>query len=662
MNQVEFESVHPRIHGGHAKRRSDEEPARSCCGRVVKQITGFLPILDWLPNYKWRHDLHGDLVAGLTVGIMVVPQGMAYANLAGVPPVYGLYSCFFAAFVYMFFGTSRHISVGTFAVSSMMVGAFLANVFPNGSTHAANSTDPSALPVVDFHGYQVTPLELTSALSLGVGVFQILMAVCRLSFLTEYISDALVSGFTTGSAVHVFMSQVNKAMGVKTPGRSGPGMIFYMIYDASMAVPQTNLWSLGIAVIGVTFLLIGKDYINPWFKKRFRIPLPLELFLVIVGTIFSKLMSLKENYHVKIVDHVPQGFPTPALPEVHLLRFMWMDALALAVICFMFPFSMGKLFAKKHKYKVDANQELYALGFAATVSAMFPVYPTGAALSRSSVCEMAGAKTQINALFSSVLLLIVIVALGPLLEPLPMAVLAAIVMASLKGLFMQFGILPRLWKISRLDCAVWIVACASTVITDVQTGLLISVVFAVLSIGLREQWPKVYTMYSTPKGDIFKAECNYQGLQAIDDDHTTVLKFEAPLHFANVSKFTVMLSDYFASVEKQKLVKHSLVNGSVSSEEESDEQSTELNRGRTLVLDCSAISYIDQMGLEALLEAHKDGKKADIRVFFGDVADSILDAMRVTDFHAAVPKQYFYPNVHEAVAAASGPTLVVTKS
>ncbi|KAH7716251.1 sulfate permease family protein [Aphelenchoides avenae] len=632
MNQVEFEAVYPRIRASKPTNVPVESRPRGVVGFLRSTATGFLPILDWLPNYVWRENLHGDLVAGITVGIMVVPQGMAYANLAGVPPVYGLYSCFFAAFVYMFFGTSRHVSIGTFAVSSMMVGALVSKVFPKGTVHTVNGTSTTDLAVINFHGRHITALDLTSALSLGVGLAQIIMAVCRLSFLTEYISDALISGFTAGSAFHVFMSQVGKAMGVKTPERDGPGMIFYMIYDDFLAAPKTNFWALGISVLGIVFLLFGKDYINPWFKRRFRVPLPLELFLVIVGTILSKLLNMKENYHVKVVDHVPQGFPAPSIPDVRLLRYIWTDVLGLAVICFMFPFTMGKIFAKKHKYKLDANQELYALGFAASISSLFPVYPTGAALSRSSVCEMAGAKTQVNALFSSVLLLIVILALGPLLEPLPMAVLAAIVMASLKGLFMQFKILPRLWKISRLDFAVWILSFTSTVVTDVQIGLLISVLFNVLSLGLREQWPKIYTLYSRPQKDIFKAEDNYQGLMPLENGYTTILKFEAPLHFGNVSKFTCRLADYFASIELGTI---------------------ELTRRRTLILECSAVAYIDQMGMEALQEAYGDGKKCAIRVVFADVADSILDAMQVTRFHDSVPKECFYPTLRDAVAATS---------
>ncbi|KHJ81149.1 inorganic anion transporter, SulP family, partial [Oesophagostomum dentatum] len=145
---------------------------------------------------------------------------------------------------------------------------------------------------------------------------------------------------------------------------------------------------------GIMFLDLGRTYINPRVKRFSPIPPPLELILVIIGVIASVALKLHENYHISIVNTIPRGFPMPSVPNTSLVPHLISDGIAIAVVCYMFVMSMGKLFAKKHKYKTDATQEFYAVGIMSVASSFFPVYPVGASLSRSSVCEMSGANTQ----------------------------------------------------------------------------------------------------------------------------------------------------------------------------------------------------------------------------------------------------------------------------
>ena len=387
---------------------------------------------------------------------------MAYATLAGVEPVYGLYSSFFAATIYMFFGTSRHISVGTFAVASMMVGAVRFKWIPEqiDSIQAGISIDHDSLNISDInHPEDISEtfvrdygvMTLMSTLTLGVGIVQLLMGMFRLSFLTTYISDQLISGYTTATAFHVFVSQLNKIMGIKLPRHSGYGMIFFMIKDMILSVHKLNPMTFGISVFGLIFLYIGKEYINPVVKKKISIPIPFELLLVIIGIILSTALNVNTDYHVKIIDYIPRGLPDPSWPRWDLLPHLILDCFPIAVICYMFVVSMGKLFAKKHGYKIDPTQELFALGIMEVISSILPVYPAGAALSRSSVCEASGVKSQFFNVFSGMLLLVVIVWIGPVLEPLPMCILSCIVIISLKSLLLQVTQLPRLWKVSKCD-------------------------------------------------------------------------------------------------------------------------------------------------------------------------------------------------------------------
>ncbi|EYB84983.1 hypothetical protein Y032_0306g1988 [Ancylostoma ceylanicum] len=571
----------------HAKNKDKNEKRKS----PLRIITSFMPILQWLPNYKWKEYFHGDLIAGLTVGIMHVPQGMAYASLAGVPPVYGMYSSFFASTVYMFFGTAMHISIGVFAVASLMVGACKLRMLPDHDDISGNSTS--------ILGEGVGVMEFTSALTLVVGVVQIIFGVLRLGFLTTYLSDPLVSGFTTGSAAHVMVSQLNKVLGVKLPRHEGMGMLVRMVRDLILSIGSANITAVIISVAGILFLDLGRTYINPRVKRFSPVPPPLELILVIIGVILSVTLDLHERYHIAIVNTIPRGFPMPAVPNTSLVPHLITDGIAIAVICYMFVMSMGKLFAKKHKYKTDATQEFYAVGIMSIASSFFPVYPVGASLSRSSVCEMSGANTQLYTIFSSTLLLTVILVLGPFLEPLPMCILACIVIVSLKSLFLQVKELPRYWRISKYDFAIWLVACLTTIFMDVTKGLIISIVFALLTIVLREQWPK----FTATHVDEIPPQHVPEGV--------SVLKFESPLHFANVTLFIDKISDLIASSNAEDFSSPPDCElGPVPKDIASSPQKPGLTNsnvpallsGKAIIVDCSAMAYVDSMGLDALKE------------------------------------------------------------
>uniref|UniRef100_A0A914YL85 SLC26A/SulP transporter domain-containing protein n=2 Tax=Panagrolaimus superbus TaxID=310955 RepID=A0A914YL85_9BILA len=425
MNQEQIEALHVRI---PVKERlppfSNIEKGKKQ-SKILKKILSFLPFLNWLPKYKWKEDLKYDIIAGLTVGIMVVPQGMAYASLAGIPPVYGLYASFFAPIIYTFFGTSKHISVGVFAVGSMMVGNVKLRFAPddiertwyeNGTLRKGISR---VLGEVDF-GFEYNAMDLLSSLTLTVGIVQIIMALFRLGFITTYMTDQLLSGFTTGSACHVLMSQLNKILGVPMPRHSGVGMLLRMLGDIILEIPNTNLTTFALSLCSLTFLIISHTFIGPYFKRKFSFPLPFELVLVIITTLCSQIFDINEKNDVKIVKYVPIGIPEPSLPNIIFVPYLIADAISIAIICYMFVVSMGMLFAKKHGYRTDPTQEMYALGFMNLFGSLFPVYPSGASLSRSSVCEMNGVRTQLVNFFICAVLLVVILWLGPFLEPLPL--------------------------------------------------------------------------------------------------------------------------------------------------------------------------------------------------------------------------------------------------
>ncbi|KAF1750434.1 hypothetical protein GCK72_016984 [Caenorhabditis remanei] len=582
---------------------------------IRKKLQQYIPILEWLPNYKWKEHFSGDVIAGLTVGIMHVPQGMAYASLAGVDPVYGMYSSFFASTIYMFFGTARHISIGVFAVASMMVGASRLRNAPERLVIANTST---VVPDEYYPlGEYIDPLVYTSALTLLVGVVQIIMGVSRLGFLTTYLSDPLVSGFTTGAAVHVFTSQLNKVLGVKLPRHEGIGMIVRMYRDMFWSLGSVNYVALGISIFGILFLDLGRTFINPIVKKVSPIPPPLELILVIFGVIISMIFDLDTSYHIKTVHEIPRGFPSPSLPQLHFLPALVQDAIPIAIVCYMFVMSMGKLFAKKHKYKTDATQELYAIGLASAISSFFPVYPVGASLSRSSVCEMSGANTQLYTIFSSLLLLTVILIFGPFLEPLPMCILACIVIVSLKSLFMHVKELPRLYRISKYDFTIWLVACLSTIFTDVTTGLVISLVSSLFTLVLRQQWPTFST-------EVLHDETPRQNLP----EGVEIVRFGGAIHFANVTLFLDKMAESIGRVPEGET----------------------LIDGKTLILDGAPIGYVDSMGVDALRDVYRDAQNCGVQVFYCGLPEAVLSVLcNDENFCSVVPSSTFFASIDRCI-------------
>uniref|UniRef100_A0A0K0E3F1 STAS domain-containing protein n=1 Tax=Strongyloides stercoralis TaxID=6248 RepID=A0A0K0E3F1_STRER len=618
MNQEEFNQVYGKIN--YEKKKSKKDSFN-----LIKTIKSFIPILEWLPNYNIKQNLHG----------------MAYASLAGVPPIHGLYSSFFASIIYMFFGTSRHISIGVFAVVSMMTGATRIK-------HVNDEIGSNNITNIQPNEDVIDSLTLTSTITFTVGLIQIIMGLFRLSFLTNYMSDALVSGFTTGAACHVFMSQLNKVFGYKIPKHSGIGMLIFMLKDVIMNLGKTNFLTLGLATFGLIFLSLGRDYFNPWFKKYSSIPVPLELILVIITTIASSLFNFKENFNVPIVDNIPQGFPLPKLPNFKLIPLVYVDCIGISIVCYMFVMSMAKLFAKKHKYPINSNQELYACGLMSLLSSVFPVYPTGASLSRSSVCEMSGVKTQLNVLFSSLLLIIVIMWLGVYLEPLPMCILASIVIISLKSLFMQFKDLTKLWRISKYDFSVWVIAFVTTAFGTVTFGLAISLGFILLTIVVQEQFPQMVELGSNENRKYFKSIENYSNLKRIQDN-VTILKFESPLHFANASRFTDKISEAYKQFSKNLSSMKIIKNNENHNKDEDLDKDLFVKEKNFIILDCSSISYLDSMGLDALKKAENESNLLDIEFYLSNINENIITLFEKCKENEVPKKGNIFPTVNDAL-------------
>ena len=332
-----------------------------------------LPILQWLPSYK-KDYFSGDLTAGLTVGIMLIPQGMAYAMIAGLPPVFGLYAALMPQIIYAIMGTSRQLAVGPVAMDSLLVAAGL-----------------GAMSLSGMDSY----IAMAVFLALFMGAIQLLLGVVRMGFLVRFLSKPVISGFTSGAAIIIGLSQLKHLLGFEI---TRSNQVHLLLANAFKNIHLINGYTLGIGVTSIVLIQIIKK-LNTKYHKRF----PAALVLVFVGVVVVSFFELYAS-GVQIVGKVPSGLPSFQVPKIPLERLSELApiAITLALIAFMEAISVAKAVAEKHpEYELDPNQELRALGTANIVGAFFQSYPTTGGFSRTAINEQAGAKTGIAPLISA---------------------------------------------------------------------------------------------------------------------------------------------------------------------------------------------------------------------------------------------------------------------
>uniref|UniRef100_A0A3B4G199 Prestin-like n=1 Tax=Pundamilia nyererei TaxID=303518 RepID=A0A3B4G199_9CICH len=531
----------------------------------------FMPILSWLPSYPVKKYLFSDVVSGLSTGVVQLPQGLAYAMLAAVPPVYGLYSSFYPVLLYTFFGTSRHISVGTFAVISLMIG--------------------------------------------GVAVREAPDSLLRFGFVAIYLTEPLVRGFTTAASMHVVISQLKYLLGVETQRYSGFLSAIYSVKAVLSRITSTNIATFLLGLGCIIFLYVIK-VLNERFKKKLPIPIPGEIIVVIVSMGISYGLSLSKEYKVHVVGNIPTGLRPPAAPNISLLPNLVTDSFAIAIVGFSMDVSLAKIFALKHGYSVDGNQELIALGLCNFISSFFQTFAVTCSMSRSLVQESTGGKTQIAGLLASLLVLVVVVAVGFVFEPLPQTALAAIIMVNLIGMFKQFRDIPSLWRTSKIELAIWVIAFIASVLLGLDYGLLVAVTFAILTVIYRTRSPKTSILGHVANTGLYCDVDEYEEVNAAEYEGIKIFHSNSSVYFANSDLYVNSLKEKVAvclSVWKQtetllwgKYVNHvaeDQKNGQFGDRHGDSEEAVFLEPFSTvhsIILDWTSATFIDSVGAKAI--------------------------------------------------------------
>ncbi len=469
------------------------------------RLTRFIPILTWLPRYD-RAWLTIDVIAGLTLWGLVVPEAMAYAGIAGLPPQAGLYTLLATLLIYALLGTSRHLVVqATSATAALIASSVTAALVASAVTTAS---DPDT-----YQAY-------ASAFVLVTGLVFLVAGIARLGFITQFLSKPVMDGFVMGLAIFVAVGQLNKLFGVSKPDGNTVERFFGIIKE----LPQANWVTFAVGAMALALLFL----LPRWSKK---IPAGLVVLFASIG--LSAALDLHGKYGVAIVGTLPQGLPSLTLPQVPLLTYLAMVLPAIGVLLVAYSEALGVAheFAEKHGYEVDSDQELNAHAVANLVSAVFGGMIAGGSMSASAVKEGAGAHTQVTNLVTWVVTIITVLFLTPLFTALPEAVLAALIIHAVWHIIVSRK-LQQVRLVSRVEFWFGALALAGVLVIDVLQGMVIGLLASLLFVVYRSSRPHISSLGRVPG-----ASGAYTDMTRHPENTPVpgvlILRIDGPIYYAN---------------------------------------------------------------------------------------------------------------------------------
>lgn len=554
-----------------------------------KRFTDYLPILETLRGYGKR-TFRGDLYAGITVAIMLIPQGMAYAVLAGLPPVYGLYASIVPVLVYAVFGTSRQLAVGPVALVSILV---LAGV----SQHAAAGS--------------MRFVQLAILTGFGAGLVQLLMGFFKMGFLVNFLSRPVLNGFVSAAAIIIAVSQFGNLLGLNISGNDN---VFYILWQTVSGISSEFHGITALFGCGSLFLIYG---LKRWKKK-----LPAALIVVISGIVFSFWFDL-ENTGLQVVGEIPTGLPSFSLVSISPddLGMLWPIILTIALISFVESIALAKSIAVRRGYKIDPDQELIGLGAAKLAGSFFQAFPTTGGFSRTAVNDQSGASTQVSGVISAVLVGVTVLFLTPFFYYLPIAVLAAIIIMSILSLF-EFHQIKFLWKTDRKDLAMLAVTFVATLIFGIKEGILVGVVLSLAVVIYSSTKPHTAELGRLGNTKNFRNINRYK--EARTDNEILIFRFDSSLYFANVEHFIDFIE---AKIEKKG-------------------EDLEL-----VILDASAINSVDSTGIYTLQELIRDLKVRRITFYIAGAIGPVRDKLKASGITESMGEENFFFDVDDAMVS-----------
>ena len=552
-------------------------------------LASFIPILTWLPRYN-RAWLVADIIAGLTLWGLVVPEGMAYAGIAGLPPQAGLYTLVASLFVYAMFASSRHLSVGATSATAALIAS---TVVILGATTSDMAT---------YQAYAV-------ALVLVIGVVFLVAGLARLGWVTQFLSKPVMDGFVTGLAIFVAVGQLNKLFGVE----KGQGNVFQKFFAVIQQLPEANwvTFAVGASALGLLFLL------PRWNKK-----IPAGLVVLFGSIAASYVLSLNANFGVEVAGVLPQGLPSVALPRVSLetINDMILPAIGIFLLAYSEGLGVAREFAEKHGYEVNPNQELNAHAFANLASGLFGGMIAAGSMSASAVKEGAGGRTQVANLVAWGVTLVTLLFLTPLFTSLPEAVLAALIIHAVWHILTARK-LERIRLVSRTEFGLAALTLAGVLFIDVFEGMIIGLVASVLLVLYQSSRPHLASL-----GRIPGVPGAYSDLSRHPENTAVpgilILRLDAPIYFANALTFRERMKALVADAQPPP---------------------------RAVVLDSDGQDSLDITSAEVLKGLVEELKGQGIEIYAAEVHAPVREFSQRTGLFEVIGEDHIFPTVDAAV-------------
>ena len=529
--------------------------------------------MSWLSNYK-SHYLKYDLIAGITVAVLLIPQGMAYALIAGLPPIYGLYAALTPQIVYAFLGTSRQLAVGPVAMDSLLVAAGL-----------------GALSIVDPGQY----IQMAILLALLMGAIQFLLGLLRMGFVVAFLSKPVISGFTSAAAIIIGLNQLKHILGISIPQSNK-----IHVFTSSLIQSETpiNIYSIGIGLISIILLIL---------MKRLSSKIPSAFIVVVIGICWVAYTQ-KDQSGLSVVGSIPEGLPNFVFPllDWEIIKDLLPISLTIALVAFMEAVSVAKSIQEKHKnYEIDPNQELIALGASNMIGSFFQSYPTTGGFSRTAVNDQAGAKTGVAALISALIVAVILSFFTDWFYYLPKAVLAAIIIVAIVNLI-DYKYAARLYKSRKDEFLVLLFTFILTLFIGITEGILFGIIFSLLLLVYRTSKPHYAFLGRIGSTNYFKNIDRFPDEVVLRSD-LIILRFDAQLFFGNIQFFKQVV---FGALNKNP------------------------NKVKGFIINARAINYLDSTASEKLIEIIEELQERGIRVMIvgstGPTRDLIIKSKLIS--------------------------------